>query len=186
MPTDRPFLDSLTVRHVGPDIDLTGFTCASEGVVWFLRNAAVICHRKQANTTTCWMDGPRLAGYVTLRTEEIVIKSGSAKERFGLAGIKVTEKGKDLYRFPSVLIAMLGVCTPYCRKGLAREMVLFSLGHARSMSKAGVGCRFVRVDSEKTDAALGLYRGAGFVSAPEQEEARGTESMYFDMGERTD
>jgi GNAT superfamily N-acetyltransferase len=183
MPTDRAFLDALRVHEIGADVNCAPFVCESEGVTWFLKNVALAHHVKRVSTTMCWMAGQMLAGYISTRTDQIKIVSGEVREGMGLTGIKVTASGQDRKVFPSLLIAMLGVANDHCGKGLGYEMVQYAIGRAREISRT-VGCRFVRVDSEKTEKALRLYRKARFRSSPEQEESRGTEAMYFDLGPR--
>lgn len=83
---------------------------------------------------------------------------------------------------------MLGTCERYKRKGLGREMVLYAVGQAERLSET-VGCRFVTVDSDRTDEAIGLYRSCGFDEVQQKPakpgEERKTVWMYRDLKARS-
>ncbi len=180
---DQGFLDGLTTREVGPDIDSSQFKCG-EGVDWFLKKVACSYHLKRISRVTCWMSGRELAGYIATSMSLMQLYTATQKEQLGLEKVKFHEQQKNEAKFfPAFLIGMLGVCERHQRKGLGSVMVKYAIGEARAISEA-VGCRFVVVDSEKTDKALGLYKKNNFTIIEGQDAERETAWMYFDLGPR--
>src|SRR6266850_5094251 len=139
--TEREFLGSLTSRPIGPDINLSQFTCGNDAVDWFARNKALELHEKRINNVMCWLKDGDLAGLVTTSMNVLAVQDLGDRERLGLQGVVVfREGGKQYQTYPALLIGVLGVCTKYARKGLAETMVRYAIGQALSLSDA-VGCR---------------------------------------------
>lgn len=178
MPTDEGFLNSLSVRAFGPDINIKSFSC-DEYLDWFLANAAEKCVRERLDVLTCWMDGEHVAGYMATAMSELILKESSDRHFLGLV-LKMHSAAKDLERFPALLIGMLGVCDRYQGKGLGLRMVNVAKGQAEVLSRS-VGCRFVIVDSERTEKATGLYFKAGFREVSGTDPKRKTVRMYYDL-----
>lgn len=62
------------------------------------------------------------------------------------------------YPLPAMIVHRLCIDPAYQRKGLARELMLFALSHARKL-----GCRCIRLDTRADNhAALALYEKLGF------------------------
>jgi ribosomal protein S18 acetylase RimI-like enzyme len=182
MPSDEAFLNSLTVRPLGRDIDLTRFDCKEE-VNWFLRERAVEHHEKRMSSATCWLKDGELAGYMTTSMGFTEHDEAAWRRALDLVGVKFTKTGKDQKRFPAMLIGMLGVDVRFRGRGLARRMVRTAVVSALSAAN-DIGCRIVHVDSDRTPEALSLYRSLGFTMPEGQDPKRGTAWMYFDLGVR--
>jgi GNAT superfamily N-acetyltransferase len=180
---DRAFLESLSHRSIGADIDTSVFRC-DENIDWYLREVALDHHNRGITSVFCWLLGNTLVGYATTSMNILDMKDYPATEREcrGLADILQIKGGKLCKRFPALLIGMLGVSIDHRRKGLGDEMVSFAIGQARSTS-ADVACRFVTVDATDTEAATLLYEKNGFVRAHGQNN-RGKVAMYYDLGPR--
>lgn len=188
MPTDQAFLDSLRVRPIGRDIDLSGFDCDSDnaetggGINAFLKEQACEHHEKRMSAVTCWLSGGDVAGYMTTSMGYTRFTDSPWWSGIGLLGIKFTRQGKDEKQFPAVLIGMLGVDKRFLEKGLAKVMVGEALSSALEAAPK-IGCRIVHVDSLRTPSAIGLYTKMGFTMADKQEK-RGKAWMYFDLKAR--
>lgn len=183
MPVDRAFLDGLTVRDIDEDIDSATFRC-NEGVEWFIHNRAVLHQRLRISTTTCWLQDRELAGYISSAMSTVLIEDSPQRGALGLSAVLHHPAAKHAKQFPAFLIGMLGVSQQFRRRGLAFHMVQSALGSAAKLSRE-VGCRFVTVDADKTEEALGLYKNAGFVMVDGQKPERKTAWMYFDLGPRS-
>jgi GNAT superfamily N-acetyltransferase len=177
LPSDAAFLDGLTVRQIGGDIDLSKWDC-NGAIDWFLKNQACDFHDKRLAAVTCWLAGNDLSGFATTNMSLLEVESGEERQKMGIAGILVREGGRQYRVFPALLIGVLGVCARYRRKGLGERMVKFSIGQALS---SGVGCRFVIVDSEPTEEAVRLYDKCGFRKLESQDKKRDTVRMYYDL-----
>jgi ribosomal protein S18 acetylase RimI-like enzyme len=182
MASDQTFLSGLKVREIGPDLDLTRFQCKEE-IDWFLRERACDHHEKRMSVAMCWLDGNELAGYMTTSMGYTEHDDSSWRGLLGLVGVKLRPNGKDLKRFPAMLIGMLGVDQRYRGRGLGRHMVKAAVVSALAAADT-VGCRIVHVDSDRTPEALALYKSAGFVMPDGQDPKRATAWMYFDLGVR--
>lgn len=183
MSTEREWLNSLTHRAIGTDLDLRRFTC-NPNIDWWLKTVALDMHTKRFSFVTCWLDGDDLAGYVA--TAMSVVELVRSEQRGELqVQQEYMPTGKVMTTFPALLIGMLGTCERYKRRGLGREMVMYAVGQAESLSET-VGCRFVTVDSDRTDEAIGLYRSCGFdeVKQKPDKEERKTVWMYRDIKAR--
>ena len=181
MPRDDAFLRSLTVAPYSNEVDTSHWEC-DEAIDWFLRNAANDFHGKNLSAVTCWLADDALAGYVATSMTTVQIDQASQLQRLGLHGLLLQPTIKIKY-FPAVLIGMLGVCRPYQEKGLGAEIFRYAIGQALQLSEM-VGCRFVTVDSEPTDAARALYRSSGFEAVEKQDAKRRSVWMFFDLGPR--
>jgi ribosomal protein S18 acetylase RimI-like enzyme len=94
--------------------------------------------------------------------------------------VPVLSSGYELRRFPALLIGMLGVSKQYEGKGLGCKMVRYAIGQATELSR-DLGCRFVTVDADLNDRAVGMYTKLGFVRV----KTRGTRKtvwMFYDLG----
>jgi len=182
MPTDQPFLDSLTPRPLAREMDVTGFRC-NPSIDWFLTQVAHDHHQKRISTVTCWVTGANIAGYIATSMTVVEISDSTQRGFLGLAATIFRQGGAHTKRFPAFLIGMLGVCERYHRRGLGEHMVKYAIGQARALS-VDVGCRFVTVDSDPTDEALGLYRKMDFRAIEGQDKKRATMWMYYDIGHR--
>src|SRR5438309_10712937 len=98
----------------------------------------------------------------------VKMENSLQRENLGLKGVTFREGAREYKQFPALLIGMLGVCERYRNRGLGLHILKVTIGRARAVSRS-VGCRFVTVDSDKTDAALGLYRRAEFQQVEGQE-----------------
>ncbi len=181
MPTDQAFLDSLVVRPIGRDLDLRSFKCETT-IDWFLTAVACEHHEKRITAVTCWLHERDVAGYITTSMSVVELSDSPQRDRLGLKAILYRKDGKHNQRFPALLIGMLGVCREYGRRGLGLHMVKHAIGQGIALSR-NTGCRFVAVDSDPTDEAMGLYEAAGFKQA-EGQKNRKTVLMYFDLGPR--
>lgn len=176
MPTDRAWLDSLTVRPISPDIDLSNFRC-HPNIDWWLMNVAMTMHEKRLSYVTCWLDGKDLAGYVGTAMSAVEMLHPEQREQLGVQQ-QIMPTGTVLKSIAALLIGMLGTCERYTRRGLGTEMVMYAVGQAVKLSET-VGCRFVTVESDKTEEALGLYRSCGFGEVVQKKaEERKTVWMY--------
>ena len=180
MPTDRQWLDTLTNRPIGPDLDLTKFKC-NPNIDWWLTHVGVTMHEKRLSFVTCWLSGGDLAGYVATAASHIELIPDQRTELD--VQQQILEKGTLLKLFASIKIGMLGTCNQYKRRGLGKEMVLYAIGQALKLSET-VGCRFVEVDSDKTDEAVGLYTSSGFKEVQQKKPERDTVWMYYDLKPR--
>lgn len=122
MPADTAFLDSLTVKKFGPEIDVSRFSC-SEAVEWFLRNKAAEFQDLRLSAVTCWLAGDDLAGFATTNMHVLEVESSQDREHLGVSGIVVREGGRHYRLFPALLIGVLGVCTQYRRRGLGERVL---------------------------------------------------------------
>jgi GNAT superfamily N-acetyltransferase len=183
MASDRSFLDSLTTCAIGTDLNLSPWKCG-EGVDWFLKHKSCEYHAKRISTVTCWLHEGDLAGYISTSMSHIELYTATEKGKLGLEGVRFHEQQRKAAKFfPAFLIGMLGTTELYQRRGLGDEMVKYAIGQARATS-LDVACRFVVVDSEKTDKARGLYKKNNFCPVEGQSADRETEWMYFDLGPR--
>lgn len=185
MPTDRKWLDSLTVRSIGADVELGKFSC-NPNIDWWLRTIGLEMHAKRLSYVTCWLEGKDLAGYVATAMSLVEM---IREEQRGELGVQqqIMPTGTIMKSFPALLIGMLGTCNRYQRRGLGREMVLFAVGQAEKLSESA-GCRFVTVDSDRTPEALGLYGACKFKEVQQKPakpgEERKTVWMYRNLGPR--
>lgn len=184
MPTDQGFLDSLAVQYIDDSTPGIGSFCCNDGVEWFLKNVACDHHRRRISTTTCWLSAGVVVGYISTSMSTVELFDAPQRGAVGLAGVVFQEHTKHARRFPAFLVGMLGVDKSSRRKGLAKHMVQYSIGKARSLSES-VGCRFVTVDADKTPEASGLYQEMKFTMVEGQDARRATAWMYFDLGSRS-
>jgi GNAT superfamily N-acetyltransferase len=180
MPFDRAFLDGLAARPVSADLDVSRFQCDTS-IDWFLVNVAREHHDSRITSVMCWFSDGDLAGYVTTSMHLLEIESADQRRDVDLKGVMRCENGKHVRCFPALLIGMLGVCTRYRRRGLGKYMVMHAIGQAKNLSRM-TGCRFVAVDSDRTDEAMGLYTSVGFNFLETKKKDRRTVEMYFDLG----
>jgi GNAT superfamily N-acetyltransferase len=183
MPTDQIFLDSLRVRTIGPDIDLSRFRC-EDGIDQFLRERASEHHRKRMSTVTCWMSGDDLVGYMTTTMAYTQFTNSKWWLEVKLGDIRMFPQGKIQDKFPAMLIGMLGVDARHKCKGLGKVMVQKAIVYAMDAAST-IGCRIVCVDSDRTPEAMGLYQRMGFSTAKDQ-ETRPRLWMYLDLQERAE
>jgi GNAT superfamily N-acetyltransferase len=182
MPTDQAFLDGLAVGPLARNLDLTKFRC-NPAIDWFLTEVAGDHHEKRVSAVTCWVNVDDVAGYIATSMTTVEIGDSTQRGLLGLAATIFRKGGGHSKRFPAFLIGMLGVCERHRRLGLGEHMVKYAIGQAMTLA-ADVGCRFVTVDSDPTDEALGLYRKLGFNAIEGQDKKRATVWMYFDLGHR--
>jgi ribosomal protein S18 acetylase RimI-like enzyme len=170
--------------HIGRDMDLGRFQCKEE-IVWFLRTQAVSYHEKRLAVVKCWIFDGELVGYMTTSMGLTEHNEPKWRTLLGLAGIKRTMDGtgKDMHRFPAMLIGQLGVDTRYQGRGVGGLMVKHAIVSAMGAAD-DFGCRIVHVDSDRTPSALKLYTSAGFTLPEGQDESRGKAWMYFDLKAR--
>jgi ribosomal protein S18 acetylase RimI-like enzyme len=180
VPLDRAFIDGLVARPVWPELDVSRFQCDT-AIDWFLANVAREHHDNRITSVMCWLNDGDLTGYVTTSMHLLQIESPDVRRDVELKGIVRTENGKQVKFFPALLIGMLGVCTRYKRRGLGRYMVMHAIGQAKNLSRT-TGCRFVAVDSDNTEEAMGLYKSVGFKVLESRKKDRKTIEMYFDLG----
>jgi GNAT superfamily N-acetyltransferase len=178
MSVNQEFLDNLVVRPIGPEIDLQSF-CCNDTIDWYLKQEARRHHTKRVAAVHCFMHEEVLAGYVTTSMTEVVLDESPLRTLYELTEILFRKGGGHKKRFPALLIGMLGVCAQFKRRGLGEQMVKYAIGQALGAASA-VACRFVVVDSDATDEAMGLYRKCGF-SAPEGQKRTDTVRMLHDL-----
>jgi GNAT superfamily N-acetyltransferase len=184
LPADQKFLDGLKRRVFDPTIDVSKFTC-QENVKWFITASAPHHHGTRVSTVTCWTSGDDLVGYVATSMKDVHLKEDTkldeADRKAILGEIRHTEAGPLVKRVPAVHIGMLGVCERFQRRGIGGYMVQWVIGKALEVGDE-IGCRFVTVDSLKTEQAVALYSGARFRRTTVERD--NNVLMYLDLGPR--
>jgi ribosomal protein S18 acetylase RimI-like enzyme len=181
VPTDQAWLTTLTYRPIGTDLDLTKFRC-NPNIDWWLTAVGMTMHQKRFSFVTCWLAGGELAGYVATAASHVEMLIEDQRTELDVQQ-QIMPAGTVLKTFPALKIGMLGTCNEYRRKGLGKEMVLYAVGQAMKLSET-VGCRFVSVDSDKTEEAIGLYMSCGFKEVQQKKPDRQTVWMYYDLKPR--
>jgi ribosomal protein S18 acetylase RimI-like enzyme len=176
MPRDEGFLSQVRLSPL-ISTNLESFEC-QPAIDWFLKKRAREFEERRLCTVLCWTAGDDLAGFATTSMSVLEVQSSTEREKMGLSGIVVREGGRHYQVFPALLIGVLGVCSRYRRLGLGEHMVKYCVGLAL---EAGVGCRFVVVDSEPSEEATGLYEKCGFTRLGGQDAKRTTVRMYYDL-----
>jgi len=179
MPQDLPFLSGLARLRLSGEVDVASFECNPE-VDWFLREAACEYQDGLITAVMCWLRDGTPLGYVSTHVETVKIDSSPQRSGLGLSRFLKRKDGQIRENFPALKIGMLGVSKSCRRRGLAKHMIQFVIGQARSLSKE-VGCRFVTVDSDQTEEARGLYGSVGFKKVDRKQDNRETDLLYFDL-----
>src|SRR5438093_13676048 len=120
MPVDRKWLDSLTVRAIGPNIDLSKFKC-NPNIDWWLTTVGLTMHDKRLSYVMCWLDGQDLAGYVATAMSQVDMIREEQRTEAGVQQ-QIMPSGTILKSIAALLIGMLGTCERYKRRGLGTEM----------------------------------------------------------------
>jgi|SRR5712664_1593664 len=178
---DQAFLEALTDKPISPAIDLAPFRCEPT-IDAFLREAACTLHEKRVTWVRCWMLGEELVGYYTASMNTVEILPAQRGD-YGLDELTLRKGGEHVKKFSCLLIGMLGTAENYVGRGLGKHMVKHAIGQAYVLS-GQIGCRFVAVDSDPTELAMGLYAKCGFRKLLHK-GARATVQMVYDLGARS-
>jgi hypothetical protein len=103
------------------------------------------CHRYQNQ----WLSHTKLAflksdhslvGFITLLSDSIVLETKEKKHLFDFH--------KQVYNFPALKIARLGVQAGLQRGGIGTSLLTYTIGLAfRMNTEMSIGCRFITVDA---------------------------------------
>ncbi len=158
-------IEIINERHI-----VTGFTSYEQDLVDFLIEDALQNQKLRLSVTFLWFYRSQLVSYVTLLNDKINLE-GDLKEFF-------QEKEICYASLPALKIGRLCVDDCFLKRGLGRQLVLFSIEKAKEIHRDKAGCRFVTVDAKGNSADF--YKKLGFKTFPRQ-TGRGTIFMHFDL-----
>lgn len=173
-------------------VEQKGFDCGDDDLNEFFKIDAFLQQRELLCKNYCFVDetteGQQIIAAFTLSNDSIKKIPNSRKKKIE----KEIDRTKHYFSYPAVMIGRLGIAKDMQNKHLGGELIRFiKAWFLDPLNKTG--CRFILVDSYKTERNLHFYERNGFeylFSSDEQEkEFRGMKSekelktrlMYFDM-----
>ena len=168
--------EDFELRLVGPGDKVTGLSLGHEDFTplkTFVQKHSKAYAEQMLATTYGVFSPTKLVGYVTLVCGEVASENPNTLGGTGDAEYKYKH-------FPAVKIARLAVDRRYRGTGMGRHLVEFSLGVAKQVVAATVGCRFVVLDAKKQSVAF--YERCGFrLIDTDENRARSEPVMFIDL-----
>lgn len=148
--------------------DVLLFCCKNGDLNDFLKNDA-LSNQEQliSKTYVCYYRG-HLAGYFTLTTDTIKVKSVDDSD---------CVDDFPYSRYPAVKLARLATDNRFERKGIGSHMLFASIGLAQRVADI-TGCRYITVDSKPE--SIGFYIKYGFKVVKKSTHKDYT-SLYLNM-----
>jgi hypothetical protein len=153
MPSDPAEGLSFKIVPLGEAHELSPFCCGVQDLDEFLQNDSRRYVEKSIAKVYVAVDqaSARVLGYVALVADSLVLETAEKK--------KLKLKSRDPKYVPAVKVGRLGVCTDVHKKGIATELLRFSVDLANHASYY-VGCRLLTLDSLPSSESF--YRRLGF------------------------
>lgn len=148
-------MTDVVLERFSGEHDIGSFDCGNEELNGWLQRHASASHRADLARTYLAVDGPVVAGYVSLTTGSV--RPTDAPKRL--------VRGMPRYPIGTVLVARLAVDRQYQGRRIGSRLLAEALHRAVAASDAAAA-RLVVVDAVD-DAAVDFYRRWGFVEAPE-------------------
>lgn len=140
------------IRPLGQAHDLAGFDCGVKDLNEFLQNDALrYAARRIARVYVALLDD-RVVGYVALVADSLVLETREKK--------KLDLKHRDPKYVPAIKVGRLGTCAGFKNRGIATELLRFSIDVANLASRY-IGCRLLTLDALPTSMAF--YEKRGFI-----------------------
>lgn len=159
--------NELHTREITGMENLADFKCSKPAFAEYLRVTSVYDQDAHMGRTYVFVYKGRNVGYVVLAMAHL---SKSEQKNLGI----------DTYGdVPALLISHLATHKEYERRGIGRNMVVWTIRYAKIISKQ-IGCRVVLVKSDPD--VVRFYERLKFVHATLETDDQST--MYFDIKER--
>lgn len=147
-PADRLPIE---IKPLGQAHDLTAFACGVKDLDEFLQNDALRYAERRIARVYVAMSGETVVGYVALVADSLILETNEKK--------RLKLEYRDPKYVPAIKVGRLATCKPYAGRGVATELLRFSIDVANLASQY-VGCRLLTLDA--LPGAISFYENLGF------------------------